>query len=204
VSGQLHAPATISPRYPLDRRLGGPQSRCGRFGDNSWRYRDSNSDPSFVQPVASRYTDYATPAPNNNNNKEVSGSKSRPAAEKSPRTSTCNQTYSLSLQLGIMPQAPFITSFWFPKKVENNHNPVSSEAIWRQDERTPTHRWIFAIKLVSGWGQRRRAEARCLNDTKAAASRTRSHWNQKTVNLSLQGVCLINEPNSEATCALTE
>jgi hypothetical protein len=33
ISGQLHAPAAFprekSPRYPLDRRLGGPQSRCG-------------------------------------------------------------------------------------------------------------------------------------------------------------------------------
>jgi hypothetical protein len=25
-----------------------------------WPYQDSNSDPSVVQPVASRYTDYAT------------------------------------------------------------------------------------------------------------------------------------------------
>jgi hypothetical protein len=30
---------------------------------NSWPYRDSNSDPSVVQPVASRYTDWAIPAP---------------------------------------------------------------------------------------------------------------------------------------------
>jgi hypothetical protein len=33
--------------------LGGPQSRSGRFGE----------DPSVVQPVASRYTDCAIPAP---------------------------------------------------------------------------------------------------------------------------------------------
>jgi hypothetical protein len=36
VSGQLHAPAALppgkSPWYPLDRSLGGPQSRSGRGG----------------------------------------------------------------------------------------------------------------------------------------------------------------------------
>jgi hypothetical protein len=37
VSGQFHAPATLlrekSPRYVLDRRLGGPQDRCNSFKD---------------------------------------------------------------------------------------------------------------------------------------------------------------------------
>jgi hypothetical protein len=37
VSDQLHAPAALSPtkesRYPLDRRLGGPQSQSGRCGE---------------------------------------------------------------------------------------------------------------------------------------------------------------------------
>jgi hypothetical protein len=37
VSGQLHAPAALpqgkSPRYPLDRRLDGPQNRSGRGGE---------------------------------------------------------------------------------------------------------------------------------------------------------------------------
>jgi hypothetical protein len=37
VSGQLHAPAALppgrSPRYPLYRRLGGPQSRSGQHGE---------------------------------------------------------------------------------------------------------------------------------------------------------------------------
>jgi hypothetical protein len=47
VSCQLHAPAPLprgmSPRYPLKRRLGGAQSRCGRTGENRTR---------AVQPVA--------------------------------------------------------------------------------------------------------------------------------------------------------
>jgi hypothetical protein len=50
VSGQLHALAALppgkrAPRYPLDGRLRGPQIRFGRRGENSWPYRDSNSDP---------------------------------------------------------------------------------------------------------------------------------------------------------------
>jgi hypothetical protein len=36
VSGQLHVPAALpsgkEPRYPLDRRVGGPQSLSGRGG----------------------------------------------------------------------------------------------------------------------------------------------------------------------------
>jgi hypothetical protein len=43
VNGQLHAPAALpqgkSPRYLLDRRLGGPQSRSG---DGS---EEKNSEP---------------------------------------------------------------------------------------------------------------------------------------------------------------
>jgi hypothetical protein len=38
VNGQLHAPAALPPgqssRYPLDKRLGGAQSRCGRGGED--------------------------------------------------------------------------------------------------------------------------------------------------------------------------
>jgi hypothetical protein len=52
-------PRGKSPRYPLDRRLRGPQSRSGRFGE------EKILDPTgirIVQPVASRYTDYAIPA----------------------------------------------------------------------------------------------------------------------------------------------
>jgi hypothetical protein len=48
------------PRYPLDRRLDGPWTTWRR--ENSWPYRDSNPDPSVVQPVASRCTDWAIPA----------------------------------------------------------------------------------------------------------------------------------------------
>jgi hypothetical protein len=49
-------------RYPLDRRLGGPQSRSGRHGEVKILVYPGtlNSDPSLIQPEASRYTDWAT------------------------------------------------------------------------------------------------------------------------------------------------
>jgi hypothetical protein len=46
-------PLPLYPRYPLDRRLGGPQSRSGP------REEEKILDP--TQPIASRYTDYAIP-----------------------------------------------------------------------------------------------------------------------------------------------
>jgi hypothetical protein len=64
VSGQIHTLVTLpwgkSHRYPLDRKLGGPQSQIGRHGKEKILdpYWDSNSDHSVAQPVASRYTDY--------------------------------------------------------------------------------------------------------------------------------------------------
>jgi hypothetical protein len=49
----------------MDRRLGGPQSRSGLSGDEKILdpYWDSNSEPSVVQPVASRYINYVALAP---------------------------------------------------------------------------------------------------------------------------------------------
>jgi hypothetical protein len=44
-------------RYPLYRRLGGPQDRSGQVRKIS---PPPGLDPRTVQPVASRYTDYAT------------------------------------------------------------------------------------------------------------------------------------------------
>jgi hypothetical protein len=51
--------------YPFDRRLSGPQCRSWTLWrrENSWSYRDSNTDPSVVRPVASRHTDCAIAAP---------------------------------------------------------------------------------------------------------------------------------------------
>jgi hypothetical protein len=67
VSGQLHAPAALppgkSPRYPFYRRLGGPQSRSGLYGEAKI-FTLSGLElplPLIVQPVASRYTDWAIP-----------------------------------------------------------------------------------------------------------------------------------------------
>jgi hypothetical protein len=62
VGGQRHAPAALPPgktRYPLYRRLGGPQGQSGRVQKTS---PPSGFDSRTVQPVASRYTDWAIPA----------------------------------------------------------------------------------------------------------------------------------------------
>ena len=63
VGGQRHAPAALPPgrtRYPLYRRLGGPQGRSGRARKIS---PPPGFDPRTIQPVASRYTDWAIAAP---------------------------------------------------------------------------------------------------------------------------------------------
>jgi hypothetical protein len=62
VGDQRHAPAALLPgktRYPLYRRLGGPDDRSGRVPKIS---PPPGFDPLNVQPVASRYTDWAIPA----------------------------------------------------------------------------------------------------------------------------------------------
>ena len=58
--GQRHTSAALPPRRdPLCRRFGGPMGQCGRV-------RKISPAPGFdsrnVQPVASRYTDWAIPA----------------------------------------------------------------------------------------------------------------------------------------------
>jgi hypothetical protein len=62
MGGKRHTPAILpqgKTRYPLYRRLGGPQDRSGRV----WKISPpSGFDPRTVQPVTSRYTDYAIPA----------------------------------------------------------------------------------------------------------------------------------------------
>jgi hypothetical protein len=64
VSGQFHAPAVLprgkSPRYPLYRRVDGPQSRSGRCE------KEKNVEPTGTRnptPVASRYTAWVIPTP---------------------------------------------------------------------------------------------------------------------------------------------
>jgi hypothetical protein len=62
VGSQRHTPATLpaeKTHYPLYRRLGWPQGRSGRVRNIS---PPSGLDPRTVQPVASRYTDWAIPA----------------------------------------------------------------------------------------------------------------------------------------------
>jgi hypothetical protein len=68
VSGQLHAPIT----YPLEKNPGihwigvWVHSRAGLDDVEKRKFLtlpESNSDPANVQPIASRYTDYAILAP---------------------------------------------------------------------------------------------------------------------------------------------
>jgi hypothetical protein len=60
VSGQLHAPAALpqgkSSWYALDRRLGGPQSRSGRGGEEKKFKLLPGIKPPIIEPVAQRYT----------------------------------------------------------------------------------------------------------------------------------------------------
>jgi hypothetical protein len=62
VRGQRHAPAAPYPpekiRHPLYRRLGGPQGLSGQVRKTSL---PPGFDPRTVQPVCSRYTDWAIP-----------------------------------------------------------------------------------------------------------------------------------------------
>ena len=63
MNGQRHAPAALPPgntRYPLHRRLGGPHRRSGQMQKTS---SSPGFDPRTIQPLASRYTDYAISSP---------------------------------------------------------------------------------------------------------------------------------------------
>jgi hypothetical protein len=60
VNDQFHAPGERAPQYPLDRRLGATEPVWTIWrSENLLPYRDSNSDSSVVQLVASRCTDWA-------------------------------------------------------------------------------------------------------------------------------------------------
>jgi hypothetical protein len=69
MSGQIHDPAVL----PLEKELPVPIGYEAEWTpepvwttwrrENSWLYRNSNSNSSVVQPIASRYTDWAIPAP---------------------------------------------------------------------------------------------------------------------------------------------
>jgi hypothetical protein len=60
VSGKFHAPAALlpgkEPRYPLYRRLGGPQDRSRYGGEDINSQSLPGLEPPIIQPVAQRYT----------------------------------------------------------------------------------------------------------------------------------------------------
>jgi hypothetical protein len=59
MSGQLHPRQLYSegksPWYPLDMRLGGPQSRSGRGGEEKNSQPRPGLEPLIIQPVAQRH-----------------------------------------------------------------------------------------------------------------------------------------------------
>jgi hypothetical protein len=56
MSGQLHPPQGKSHWYPLDGRLGGPQSRFGRGGEEKNSHHQPVLEPPIIQTVALHYT----------------------------------------------------------------------------------------------------------------------------------------------------
>jgi hypothetical protein len=62
MSGQFYAPTTLPPRqgkslrYPLDMRLGGPQSRSGGGGEEKNSQPLSRFEPPIIQPIAQHLT----------------------------------------------------------------------------------------------------------------------------------------------------
>ena len=101
VDGQRHAPAALPPektRYPLYRRLGGPHGRSGLVRKIS---TPPGFDPQTVQSVASRYTDWATPA-------------------HSPPYSVVKQIFVVSHQIRPVWQYPLDTKGINPLKPELN------------------------------------------------------------------------------------
>jgi hypothetical protein len=58
VSGQLRASAALPPgkEHPLDRRLGGPQSRSGRGSEEKTFRPLQGLEPPIIQPVSQHYS----------------------------------------------------------------------------------------------------------------------------------------------------
>jgi hypothetical protein len=74
-------PRGKSPRCPLGRRLGGPHNRSERCGDEKILDPTGTRTPTclVVQPVASRYTDSAIPAPHLGTTFRMCGAQARQA-----------------------------------------------------------------------------------------------------------------------------
>jgi hypothetical protein len=65
VSGQFDVPAALhpgeDPRYPLDRRLDGLQSRSGHHGEKK-NLAPAGNRTATVQPISCQYSDGTIPA----------------------------------------------------------------------------------------------------------------------------------------------
>jgi hypothetical protein len=120
-----------SPRYPLDRRLGGPQNRSGCGGVDKVSKSLQEIEPRSSNTYCSHYTDWAVPSNNNNNNNGYNNN---------DKIVTSWLTLNGCVICGLMYTRWFLGnkgqfSYWSPPSIVRT---VTPRRFWWAGEETPT------------------------------------------------------------------